>query len=155
MAARRLIAVSLMLGVAVTSQVACSPGGGSAPGLIQQSHIDGNVPAQADFDRILRRDLMKYFAEDSGAAPTALDYQLLRDGPTQSGVAYPKFYAWVVVQLGAENVREGAVRIAAIGRERFEVTDFLSRKEIAANPPAIRMVFPEPVCLRIEELMRR
>jgi hypothetical protein len=122
---------------------------------VRESHIDANVPARADFDRIMRRDLEAYFAGASPRPIAALDFQLLRDGPTQSGWAYPKYYVWVVVQHGADSVQEGAARLQAMDRERFEVTHFLSRDEIASNRSGLRSVFPEPVCVRIEEKMRR
>lgn len=132
----------------------CALQGCASPG-VRESHIDANVPAGADFDRIMRRDLEAYFAGTSARPIAALDYQLLRDGPTQSGLAYPKYYVWVVVQHGADSVQEGAVRLQAMDRERFEVTHFLSRDEIASNRSGLRSVFPEPVCVRIEEMMRR
>jgi hypothetical protein len=65
---------------------------------------------------------------------------LLRKVPTQSGVAYPKFYAWVEV-TGARKAA-GAVRLAAIDGEKFEVTDFLTRETIIAAPDRVRAVFP-------------
>jgi hypothetical protein len=121
---------------------------------VQQSHIEGNVPALAEFDQVLKRDLAAYFASGSVDSPV-VEYELLREGPTQSGVAYPKYYVWVRVDSGGSDTREGAARLAAIGRERFEMTDFLSREEISADPSGIYKVFPAPVCERIEEQMHR
>ena len=115
---------------------------------VQTSHIQANVPAPEDFDRLLTRDLEQYF---KGRAATVVDvrHEMLRDGPTQSGVAYPKFYAWVRVLDGAKVVDQGAVRLAAIGRKEFQITDFVSEANIRANPKAIYKVFPAPVCERI------
>ena len=121
----------------------------------RESHIDANVPARAEFDRFLRRDLEAYFAATTAQPIAALDYQLLRDGPTQSGLAYPKYYVWVVVQIKGDKGQEGAVRLQAMDRERFEGTHFLSRDEISSNPSGFRSVFPEPVCVRIEEVLRQ
>ena len=33
---------------------------------IQRSHIEGNVPAESEFDQLLRRDLAKYLESKSG-----------------------------------------------------------------------------------------
>jgi hypothetical protein len=116
--------------------IACNP--------IQESHIRDNVPDAANFDRFLQRDLTAYF---SGANVT---FELLRREPTQSGVAYPKFYAGVrAVASGAPPV-EGAVRIAAENREKFVVTDFLSAQEIRANPDQVYAIFPAALCPEIK-----
>jgi hypothetical protein len=116
---------------------------------VQQSHIDGNVPPEADFDRLLRRDLVAYFA--SGEDPTPeVSYELLRKGPTQTGIAYPKFYAWVSVRREGHPTREGAVRLAAIDRQRFEIMQFIDQSEIRRNPSGLDQVFPPPVASAIK-----
>jgi hypothetical protein len=75
---------------------------------------------------------------------------MLREGATQSGVSYPKFYAWVVFPLAGGEARRGAVRLAAIDAERFEVTNFISEDEVKRNPDRIYKIFPRPVCERIK-----
>src|SRR5689334_6132614 len=118
----------ILLASVASLLIACNP--------IQESHIRDNVPDAADFDRFLQRDLRAYF---SGAS---VKFDLLRRAPTQSGVAYPKFYAWVrAVASGAPPV-EGAVRLAAEDREKFVITDFLSAQEIRANPGQVYAIFP-------------
>jgi hypothetical protein len=95
---------------------------------IAESHIDANIPSDADFDRILRRDSSAYFVLRIGAVRD-VEYELLRHGPTQSG----------------------AVRIAAIDRTHFEITDFLSSEEIQRNSEGISNTFPAalvPVILK-------
>jgi hypothetical protein len=52
-----------------------------------------DIPEPASFRSILIRDLTKYFAPQYGD-DIAVDYQLFRDGPTITGVAYPKYYLW-------------------------------------------------------------
>jgi hypothetical protein len=103
----------------------------------QQSHIDENVPAPPDFDKFLRRDLAAYFAQERKRKDLPLELELLRDGPTQSGVAYPKFYVWVRIAGGKTPADRGAVRVAAIEKKRFEVTDFLSEQNIGTEPDRI------------------
>jgi hypothetical protein len=116
--------------------LACDP--------IQESHLDANVPAASEFDQYLQRDLKNYF---SGANVTV---DLLRRGATQSGVAYPNFYAWVrAVAPGAPPV-EGAVLLEAVDRQKFIVTDFLSVHEIRSNPSQVDSFFPAALCPAIK-----
>jgi hypothetical protein len=115
---------------------------------IAESHVEANVPSQ-DFDRYLRRDLESYFRLKNGN-PVAVEYELLRDGPTQTGIAYPKFYVWVNVRVGDAVLERGTVRLAAESRNEFQVTDFVSEPEIRARPDAIYAVFPVPVCEKIK-----
>jgi len=72
---------------------------------LAESHIVANVPGTNDFRPFLIRDLAAYLKPKHGDK-LAVDYELLRDGPTQSGVAYPKFYLW----LRATNAENAVVR---------------------------------------------
>lgn len=117
---------------------------------VQKSHIEGNVPDQVDFGLFLQRDLEEYF-NPSGNNVT-LKYQLLRDGPTQSGVSYPKYYVWVQVFEGTNIIKEGAARVAAIEKKRFEVFDFLSKSSLQENPGSAAQVFPAPLLAKINQL---
>jgi hypothetical protein len=121
--------------------LACPPVG------ISRSHIDANVPAAEDFDKLLLRDLAGSFAATFKDLP--IHYEMLRDGPTQSGVAYPKFYLWVTIGDGKSPQQRGAVRVAAIEKKRFEVSDFFSEDAVKKDPTGIHRVFPAPVCERI------
>jgi len=115
------------------------------------SQIDGHVPASSDFAKILTRDISDYLSRKEGRM-LAAEYELLRDAPTQSGVAYPKFYAWVRgVDDQMKTVVEGAMRLAAIDKKRFEVTDFLSKAEILATPDHLESVFPRLLIPKIKE----
>jgi hypothetical protein len=120
---------------------------------ISRSHIDANVPAAEDFDRLMLRDLAGYFAETF--KDQAVHYELLRDGPTQSGVAYPKFYLWVTIGAGKSPQQRGAVRVAAIEKKRFEVSDFVSEDAVKKDPTVIYRVFPSPVCAKIKAKVAR
>ncbi len=108
---------------------------------VQRSHIEANVPAPAEFERTLQRDLLA-FAKAKDANASRVQYKLLRDSPTQSGTAYPKFYAWVKVYVGDKLASEGAVRVTAIDRARFEVTHFLDTSAIRKEPQALNSIFP-------------
>ena len=113
---------------------------------IQQSHISGNLPDTfEEFQVILKRDLESYFQKHLGRQVT-IEYVLLRKAPTQSGVSYPKFYAWIIAKQSGKIIESGAVRVAAIEKARIEVTDFVSRKEILNNPSSIDSIFPKALC---------
>jgi hypothetical protein len=124
--------------------VACN-----AQNSIADSHIEANVPKGELFDRYLKRDLTSYFCRD--AKECRVDYELLRKGPTQTGISYPKYYLWVRHFSGQQIVSEGAVRIAAIDQSRFEITRFLSAKEILASKDEVRSIFPAPLVSNIIE----
>jgi len=117
---------------------------------IQASHIEANVPAPADFEPFLRRDLTAYFSKERHLKNVKVEYELLRDGPTQSGVSYPKYYIWLRINGGKSADDRGAARVTAIERKGFEVTMFASEREIRTHVAALKLVFPGPVCERIE-----
>lgn len=112
---------------------------------IQQSHIEANVPSTSEFRPLLERDLLAYFRASGTPSVTTVQFKLLREGPTQSGVSYPKYYAWVKALAGANALKEGAVRVAAIQRNRFEITHFIPLQEIKSNPSEIGSIFPAPL----------
>lgn len=111
---------------------------------IGQSHIDANVPSAKDFDEFLKRDLLAYFVPN-GDKDSYLAYELFRKAPTQSGIAYPKFYAWISIKRNNVVVKEGAVRLAAVDKKRFSITNFLSREDAIKDPDAAYNIFPGPV----------
>jgi len=117
---------------------------------LAESHIRANVPESVDFANLLIRDLKSYFGTDDTAA-VQITYEMLRDGPTQTGIAYPKFYLWVTVKKGNKTAIEGAVRVAAIEKKRFDVTHFVGLKDIWTNPEELYKVFPRPVADKIKE----
>ncbi len=109
---------------------------------LQQSHIEGNVPPPESFESFLNRDLLAYFKISGTPGATAVTYKPLRNGPTQSGLSYPKYYLWVKVLSGSKLLQEGAVRVAAIERTHFEVTNFMSKTQIQSAPSEVGSVFP-------------
>jgi hypothetical protein len=117
---------------------------------LQSSHINTDVPDEKEFDSILTRDLVKYMS-DVRKDQIAVRYELLRKEPTQSGVAYPKFYLWIKVIKSGELVEEGAVRVAAIEKKGFDVTDYLKKEDIRRSPTTVYKVFPRALCDKIFE----
>ncbi len=118
---------------------------------IAQSHIDANVPPDSTFDRLLRRDLTQYFQASLGGNLT-IDFDLLRRGPTQTGISYPKFYLWVLVRRDGKPLKEGYARVQATDRTGFDVRDFIPRTAVDQDSTRLYPVFPVAVAA---EIMRR
>lgn len=106
---------------------------------IAESHIEGNVPKGKAFEEYLRRDLTSYFCTTKDCR---VEYEFPRNGPTQTGIAYPKYYLWVRCFSGGKLSTEGAVRMAAVDQSAFDVRQFLSAKEIIASHDKAAGVFP-------------
>ncbi len=108
---------------------------------LQASHIAANVPPDAAFMTTLRRDVLAYLAANR-LPSKSVDIELLRKGATQSGASYPKYYVWIRATDKAGHEVAGAMRIAAIGRARFDVTDFTSAASIRSKPALLASIYP-------------
>lgn len=139
--------VSLIVVASLACLSACDPMDD-----VRTSHIDANVAAKSEFDSMVKRDAAKDLTMRLGRTVT-VEYTLLREFPTQVGVAYPKYYAWLVARdpSSGQPITEGAARLAAIDRNEFHLTDFLNKAEIAAEPTRIEAVFPKQVCDEIRK----
>ena len=93
---------------------------------------------------LLERDILAYFRA-SNPSMTSVQYKLLRDIPTQSGVALPKYYLWINALAGSQTLQQGAMRVAAVEKSNFDVTDFLPSSEIKSNPDRVSRIFPAPL----------
>jgi hypothetical protein len=122
---------------------------------LRQSEIDANIPDKKDFDAILKRDLTKYVTDPRDKGIT-VSIELLRDQPSQSGVAFPKFYCWIE-KRDAKGVimEEAAARIAAVNKTHFDVIQYFDRKRLVAEPGVIVGVFPEDVCEKIRKKLKK
>jgi hypothetical protein len=145
------VVAALWISASASAQYATQ---GDAMQAIAQSHIEANVPDASSFDSLLRRDLAAFFHAIDPSSPSKVDYKLLRNGPTQTGVSYPKFYLWATAKNGSGIVHEGAVRVAAVEKTRFEVTRFISKAEILKAPQELQSVFPAPLVAPILELAK-
>ena len=119
---------------------------------LPRSHTEANVPPPESFDGFLKRDLLAYFKASGTPGATIVTYKPLRNGPTQSGVSYPKYYLWVKVLTGSKLSQEGAVRVAAIERTHFDVTNFMSKTQIQSVPAQVGNVFPAALVPRVLSL---
>jgi hypothetical protein len=147
MSRAKVIFAMLLLGCMI-SAASCQSSIGDS---IADSHVRANVPDEKDFHSLLKRDLESYFRDLKKKKEIVVEYQLLRDGPTQSGTAFPKFYAWVIVKENGTLLEEGVVRVAAIEKKRFGVYDYLSRVDIERDLEKIYQIFPRPVGDKIKE----
>jgi hypothetical protein len=105
---------------------------------VGQEHPD--IPSAAAFDSVLNHDLRAYFGP-ADASPVTISHELLRRGPTITGIAYPKYYLWLEVRSRGQLVRVGAARVAAIDK-RFQITQFIPAQYITEHPDSVRGVFP-------------
>jgi hypothetical protein len=119
---------------------------------VATSHVEANVPPSKVFDELLKRDLGNYFCRNS--KDCTIEYEFLRDGPTQSGASYPKYYLWVKTIKGSTVAEEGAARVAAVEQKGFDVTHFLSREEISKSPSHVASIFPSALVDKITEKAR-
>lgn len=108
---------------------------------LQASHISANVPPEASFMTILRRDVLAYLAAN-GLPSKSVEIELLRKGATQSGVSYPKYYVWIRAADKAGHQVAGAMRVAAVNRIRFDVTDFTPAASIRSDPASLASIYP-------------
>lgn len=107
---------------------------------IAESHMEGNVPVPKDFQTFLTRDLNLYFASPEFKSPVR-GYEMLRDGPTQTGISSPKFYLWVMFQDG----RAAAVKVAAEKKQQFHVLQVFLESDIQQNRAVMNGQLPPPV----------
>jgi hypothetical protein len=121
---------------------------------ISHSHIVGNTPDAKVFDSFLKRDIEKYF-HNKYSKNIVATFNYLRIGATQSGVSYPKYYLWIRVNDGDSLYTEGAIRVAAIEKKYFEITDFVSKQDIIDKKVNIYLIFPKPVCEKIIEQLKQ
>ena len=143
----RMAILTLLLVSAGSSVAACQL---PITDSIADSHVRANVPDEKDFGGFLKRDLEAYFKELKGK-DVSVEYELLRDAPTQSGTAFPNFYSWVRIKENDNPLEEEAVRVAAVEKKRFGVYDYLSRADIERDPEKVYQVFPKTVGDKIRD----
>ncbi|MBN8540156.1 MAG: hypothetical protein J0L82_07205 [Deltaproteobacteria bacterium] len=121
---------------------------------VKRSHIEGNVPEEG-FELLLNRELSTHFSNELQRSDLKVDFKLLRKLPTQTGIAFPKFYCWIVVRdLEGKIITSGAARVAAIDKVEFDVTDYLDRERVNSSPESVEYVFPAPLVEKIRELAK-
>lgn len=108
---------------------------------IRRSHVEANEPNAAEFRSLLTRDLEAYLQTRSGKR-LKVEFDFLRDGPTQSGMSFPKYYVWLRATQDGKPVEQGAARVAAIEQKAFNVTDYVTREQIKSGKVDITSIFP-------------
>ena len=127
--------------------LSCTPKSPQTPNTAG-SHIDANVPDKNDFRAFLIRDLTAFLKLKYGNQ-LKIEYELLRTDPTQSGLAYPRFYLWLSATNADMQPIEGAVRVAAIDGKSFDVTHFIPSSVIVSNPDSVTRIFPPALIQKI------
>jgi hypothetical protein len=112
-----------------------------ASGLMSACVVSEEPAQQSATNPALAQELATYLEPDFGDTLT-VDYELLRDIPTQVGVAVPKYYVWLTAMEGDTVLVEGAARVAAEDSETFTVLDFVSRQSVVENPEQLNSIFP-------------
>lgn len=80
---------------------------------------------------------------------TRIEPRLLRDGPTITGTAVPKYYFWV--RLFSQGTAFDAVAVrAALDGDRLDVLQVVPREEIRRDPAVLRAIFPADLIPEIE-----
>lgn len=108
---------------------------------IRSGHVAANVPSDAAFMGLLQRDVQAYLANNQLPA-ARITIELLRKEPTQIGVSYPKYYAWVRAGDDTGNRVEGAMRIVAIEEAHFEISDFTPAATVRSDPASLASIYP-------------
>src|ERR1700749_4167951 len=106
-------AFAAVLSTALIVNVGCQ-GQSAGTSSLAESHIEGNVPSRQNFDPYMKRDLALFLCD--GASDCHVEYTLLREGATQTGIAYPKFYVWAICTQRDKVIKQGAARVAAIDK---------------------------------------
>ena len=78
--------------------------------------------------------------------------ELLRRAPTQVGVSLPKYYLWVEGYQNGSISSRGAMRVAAVEQEQFEVLQYFTASSIRQDQEQVKKTFPAAL---VEDIVRR
>jgi hypothetical protein len=120
-----------------------------ASGLINACMVPDDTVQSTGTNPALAQELATYLEPDFGDTLT-VEYELLRDIPTQVGVAVPKYYVWLIATEGDAVLVEGAARVAAEDAETFTVLNFVSQQSIQEKPDQLDSIFPAALIPAIE-----
>ncbi|MCE9557332.1 MAG: hypothetical protein K8R88_00120 [Armatimonadetes bacterium] len=135
---KKLIALSVVAALAIAGYFLVQS---LAAAGLSNSHVGDHVPAPADFEKFLDRDITAYFNQGA-KKPRTTRHEFLRREPTQTGKAYPKYYLWIEILEDGKVVNEGAAWVAAMQKKEFQVIRFLSLEEMEKEPVMIELIFP-------------
>lgn len=110
-----------------------------------KSAVDAN---QKDLSPNFALTLKEYFRLKTSKNVT-IQFDLLRKGGTETGIAFPKYYAWVEIFEGTSRIERGAVRVAEVDTGKYEVTHYLADSEIESDPDIVYSIFPKELGDRI------
>lgn len=114
--------------------------------LIMEKHAEQNPKLAVALETYFQRRTEK---------KVTVKFRLLRDGGTKTGLAFEKYYAWVQIFESYRLIEQGAVRIAKIDDERFQITHYLPEADIRLRPEELDVIFPGDVVDRIVARLKR
>jgi hypothetical protein len=114
----------------------------------QEVEVQNDSAVLQNISSSFERDLTKYFFGETPAG-AKVDYELLRQGPTQVGVAYPEYYIWIKASKNKNIITEGSARLQQTDRAQFLITDYINLQTIRENPSALEKVFPKALIQNI------
>ena len=118
---------------------------------LRGSYIKENVPPASEFDKLLQRDLLEYFRSNGLPESDEVKASLLHDQPSQSGVADPKYYVWVQIYSAGKQLEQGAVKVAAIKKQKFYIMDYVTQAQIRNGSVQIENIFPSALLPRVRQ----
>jgi hypothetical protein len=120
---------------------------------IRADHIAANVPPNSRFHEYLERDIRAFLVQRA-QEDVQFSVDLLRTPPTQVGVAFPKYYVWIEASSPTQGDLSGAARVAAVNGREFSIQEFITRRDINAQPDALYRTFPASLVPHIAEQAR-
>jgi tetratricopeptide (TPR) repeat protein len=116
--------------------------------MVRLNKIPENIPDAPNFKVFMQRDLEQYF-QDPHKKPFTVEYKLLRDVPTLGKNGRPVYFVWLTVHAGKKLVKEGAAILEAENKTAFNITAFMSKSEIAADPNLVARACPLQIAIEI------
>lgn len=115
-----------------------------------QPNILPKVSQTVAFNDSLQEYLNEQF-QSNYEGNISVQFEFLREEATQTGNAYPKYYLWVIILDNAQLIDEGAIRLALLDQNTFEITHYITKSQMKEDPTSLEMIFPKEVVEYIKQ----
>lgn len=115
-----------------------------------QPNISPKVSQTEAFNDSLQEYLNEQF-QSYYEGNISVQFEFLREEATQTGNAYPKYYLWVIIFDNAQLIDEGAIRLALLDQNKFEITHYITKSQIKEDPTSLEMIYPKEVVEYIKQ----